>query len=53
MVALWTLASLGFHGVRIVQAFAAHRRGEAIVPWGEDPPDLARPTREANAGSTD
>jgi hypothetical protein len=35
MVAIWTLASLGFHSVRLLQAFALRRRGRAIEPWGE------------------
>ena len=35
MVALWTLASLAFHSVRLLQAFAARSRGEAIEPWDE------------------
>jgi len=33
MVALWTAVSLGFHSLRLVQAFAAARRGEAVVAW--------------------
>ncbi|MGH0032661.1 MAG: CDP-alcohol phosphatidyltransferase family protein [Myxococcota bacterium] len=33
MVALWTVFSLAFHSVRLLQAFAARRRGEAVVPW--------------------
>jgi len=35
MVALWTLASLAFHGLRLLQAFAARRRGQPIEPWDE------------------
>jgi hypothetical protein len=35
MVALWTLVSLGFHAVRLAQAFAARRRGEAVIAWDE------------------
>ncbi len=35
MVALWTLVSFTFHGVRLVQAFALRRRGGAIEPWDE------------------
>ncbi len=33
MVALWTVVSIGFHVVRLLQAFAARSRGEAIVAW--------------------
>jgi phosphatidylglycerophosphate synthase len=33
MVALWTLISLGFHTLRLLQAFVARRRGDAIVAW--------------------
>jgi phosphatidylglycerophosphate synthase len=33
MVALWTVVSIGFHIVRLLQAFAARSRGEAIVAW--------------------
>jgi phosphatidylglycerophosphate synthase len=33
MVALWTVASLAFHSVRLAQAFAARRRGEPVVAW--------------------
>lgn len=33
MVALWTVASLVFHTVRLVQAFRARRRGEQVVAW--------------------
>jgi phosphatidylglycerophosphate synthase/antitoxin (DNA-binding transcriptional repressor) of toxin-antitoxin stability system len=35
MVALWTLASLAFHAVRLLQAFAARSRGQQIEPWDE------------------
>jgi len=35
MVALWTLASLAFHAVRHLQAFAARSRGQQIEPWDE------------------
>lgn len=34
MVALWTLASLGFHTTRLLQAFARRRRGERVEAWG-------------------
>jgi phosphatidylglycerophosphate synthase len=33
MVALWTAISLGFHSLRLLQALAARRRGEAIASW--------------------
>lgn len=33
MVAAWTLVSLGFHAVRLLQALLARRRGAAIEPW--------------------
>ena len=35
MVALWTIASLGFHALRLVQAEAERARGAAPVPWEE------------------
>jgi hypothetical protein len=35
MVALWTLASLVFHGVRLAQAFGLRRRGGVVEPWDE------------------
>jgi phosphatidylglycerophosphate synthase len=35
MVALWTGVSLGFHSVRLAQAFAARSRGQAIRPFDE------------------
>ena len=33
MVALWTAASLGFHGLRLAQAARRRARGEAVVAW--------------------
>jgi phosphatidylglycerophosphate synthase len=42
LVALWTLASLGFHGVRLLQAAARRARGAAIEPW-DRPPAEATP----------
>jgi phosphatidylglycerophosphate synthase len=33
MVALWTGVSLAFHTVRLLQAFAARRRGEPVAAW--------------------
>ena len=35
MVALWTVASVGFHTLRLVQAEAARARGAVPVPWEE------------------
>jgi phosphatidylglycerophosphate synthase len=35
MVALWTIASLGFHALRLVQAEAARTRGAVPTPWEE------------------
>ncbi len=35
MVALWTIASLGFHALRLVRAETQRARGEAPVPWEE------------------
>jgi len=42
LVAIWTLASLGFHAVRIAQAFAARARGGAVRPFDESLPAPAR-----------
>ncbi|HKA14006.1 MAG TPA: CDP-alcohol phosphatidyltransferase family protein [Myxococcota bacterium] len=36
MVALWTVASVGFHALRLAQAEAARARGAAPVPWEEE-----------------
>jgi hypothetical protein len=33
MVALWTVVSIAFHSLRLLQAFSARRRGEAVRPW--------------------
>jgi phosphatidylglycerophosphate synthase len=46
MVALWTLASLGFHAVRLVQAGLARRRGGSVTPFDEDRAAAARPTAD-------
>jgi hypothetical protein len=46
MVALWTLASLAFHAIRIAQAFAARARGREVRPWDES---LAVPVRPTTA----
>ncbi len=35
MVALWTLISFAFHGVRLAQAFVFRQRGGVIEPWDE------------------
>jgi phosphatidylglycerophosphate synthase len=35
LVAGWTGVSLGFHTLRLLQAFVVRRRGEAIVAWDE------------------
>jgi len=44
MVAIWTVASIGFHCVRLVQAFVARARGETIAPWDEAPGSAVRPS---------
>jgi phosphatidylglycerophosphate synthase len=49
MVALWTLASLGFHTVRLIQALRARARGEAITAWDEGPKPAPRATPNAGA----
>jgi len=36
MVALWTVASVGFHALRLAQAETARARGAAPVPWEEE-----------------
>ncbi|MDH3212665.1 MAG: CDP-alcohol phosphatidyltransferase family protein [Myxococcales bacterium] len=35
MVALWTVASIGFHVVRLIQALVLRRRGRSIEPWAQ------------------
>ena len=35
MVALWTIVSFAFHGIRLVQAFRLRRRGGDVEPWDE------------------
>ena len=42
MVALWTLASLAFHTLRLLQAALRHLRGETIEPWNESGRGLLR-----------
>ncbi len=44
MVALWTVVSLGFHAIRIAQAFAARARGLAVRPWDEASAPELRPS---------
>jgi phosphatidylglycerophosphate synthase len=44
MVAIWTVASIAFHCVRLTQAFVARARGETIGPWDEAPAPLQRPS---------
>ena len=44
MVAIWTVASIGFHFVRLTQAFAARARGETIAAWDEAPAPPLRPS---------
>jgi hypothetical protein len=44
MVALWTLASLAFHAIRIAQAFAARARGRSVRPWDEAAAPALRPS---------
>ena len=51
MVALWTLASLAFHGVRLLQAFIAQRRGEPVTPWDEALKPAERPIEETGGGA--
>jgi phosphatidylglycerophosphate synthase len=51
MVAIWTLVSIGFHSVRIAQAFASRRRGEAIAAWDEDPDPPPRPSGVGGGGA--
>jgi phosphatidylglycerophosphate synthase len=49
MVAIWTAVSIGFHSVRLLQAFVARARGEVIAPWDEVPGIGSRPTEDAEA----
>jgi phosphatidylglycerophosphate synthase len=35
MVALWTVASLLFHAVRLLQAWLVHRQGGVVEPWDQ------------------
>ena len=49
MVALWTIASLAFHALRIAQAFAARAADQEIRPCDESSRPVARPTGAAGA----
>jgi phosphatidylglycerophosphate synthase len=49
LVALWTAVSLGFHSVRLGQAWWARWRGTPVTPWDEAPARGARPTPAAAA----
>jgi hypothetical protein len=51
MVAIWTVVSIGFHVVRLLQAFAARARGQTIAPWDEASASGARPTQDANSAT--
>jgi phosphatidylglycerophosphate synthase len=51
MVAIWTVVSIGFHSVRLLQAFAARARGEVIAAWDEAPGTEPRPTEDAESGA--
>ncbi|MFQ5416250.1 MAG: CDP-alcohol phosphatidyltransferase family protein [Myxococcota bacterium] len=44
MVAIWTVVSIGFHTLRLLQAFAARRRGDSVAPWDEASGAVARPS---------
>ncbi len=46
MVALWTVASLAFHAVRLGQALRASARGEPVEPWDEALKGGLRPIEE-------
>jgi len=46
MVAIWTVASIAFHGVRLLQAVVARAHGETITPWDEAPATRARPSSQ-------
>jgi len=48
MVALWTVASLGFHAVRIAQALAERARGREVRPWDEASAPEMRPIGVGN-----
>jgi len=48
MLALWTVASLSFHAVRLLQALLARQQGREVEPW--DQPSGAE-LAESGAGS--
>jgi phosphatidylglycerophosphate synthase len=50
MVALWTLACLGFHAIRVAQALLLHARGERVAPWNEADTQDTRPSVSAGNG---
>src|SRR5262249_42382218 len=50
MVAIWTVVPLGFHAVRIAQAFAARARGEGVRPFDESVAAAARPKAAGSGG---
>jgi phosphatidylglycerophosphate synthase len=49
MVAIWTAVSIGFHTVRLLQAFVARARGELIAAWDAAAATDPRPTGDAEA----
>lgn len=49
MVALWTIASLLFHTLRLLQAFVKRWRGVRIEPWDESLEIHFRPIEESGA----
>jgi phosphatidylglycerophosphate synthase len=49
MVAIWTVVSIGFHVVRLIQAFVARARGEVITAWDEAGATGPHPTGDADA----
>ncbi len=55
MLAIWTVASLAFHAVRLAQAFRARARGEPVTAWDEASGAAERPSqqppREVEEGS--
>lgn len=48
MVAIWTAVSIGFHVVRLLQAFVARARGEVVAPWDEALATEPRPREDAD-----
>jgi phosphatidylglycerophosphate synthase len=47
IVAIWTVISIGFHGIRLLQALVARSRGVVIRAWDEAPAPATRPIPEA------